>query len=71
MNKTTTSLYGLLLMLSWQAPLPALAEDPVEAATVASLEDWVAFLRLPNVTKQSIVLKKSVSIGPNSDSLFL
>ena len=53
------------------APLPALAEDPVEAATVASLEDWVAFLRLPNVTKQSIVLKKSVSIGPNSDSLFL
>lgn len=35
------------------APLPAAADDPVKAATVDSLEEWVAFLRLPNVTTQS------------------
>ena len=40
-------------VLGCLTPMQALADDPVETATVNSLEDWVAFLRLPNVTKQS------------------
>ncbi|KDA01675.1 M20/M25/M40 family metallo-hydrolase [Hyphomonas oceanitis] len=32
---------------------PALADTPVETATKDSLKEWVAFLRLPNITKRS------------------
>nr|WP_321441417.1 M20/M25/M40 family metallo-hydrolase [uncultured Hyphomonas sp.] len=46
-------LIAAVVVLGGLTPLPAMADDPVEVATVSSLEEWVAFLRLPNVTTQS------------------
>ena len=45
-------LLAALALLSCLAP-PALADTQVETATKDSLREWVAFLRLPNITKRS------------------
>ncbi|MEZ5984791.1 MAG: M20/M25/M40 family metallo-hydrolase [Hyphomonas sp.] len=52
MISSLRALGAVIAVLGFGA-LPAVADDHVEEATVASLEEWVSFLRMPNVTKQS------------------